>query len=81
MDFKVEPLYDDGYEVSFSTPIIYGDVVAFDSPEGGAGEGVVSEILLAEDGTRYYHVRLPDGRLQPGLRVDELQLVRRGGRY
>ena len=81
MEFKIEPLYQDGYEVSFSTPFIYGDVVAFDSPENGAGEGVISEILLAEDGIRYYHVRLPDGQLQPGLRAGELRLIRRGGRY
>jgi hypothetical protein len=81
MEFKVEPLYDDGYEVSFSTPFIYGDVVAFESPEAGAVEGVIAEILLAGDGIRYYHVRLPDGHLQPGLRAQELRLIRRGGRY
>lgn len=76
--FAPQKCADGSFEVTFRTPYIYGDFVAYASPYNGQGEGTICDIVLSADGGYYYYIELENGEIQPGIMPAEITLIRRG---
>ena len=83
MDLQISEGSDGQFEIRFTSPYAFGDLVEFHSING-QGSGRVSDIVLQEDGTYYYYITRDDGEIHPGVYADEMLLIEKavidGGR-
>ena len=68
---SIQELPDGTYEVAFRTKYIFGQMISYKSMNG-TGRGRIVDMVVVEDGSVYYSVKLPSGDVQPGIYPEEI---------